>query len=248
MRLAWLAAACVFAQILSAGWAFGQGTAVELERRGNMTIARNASTVWAVTHRAGFLGFLGHEHAITAESWSARLCWIESEPTRSFFDMVVPTNSVRIDTERGLELAGLASSPDPSTVEDLQRRMLGSEFLAAERFPQLRFRSTSVEPRDEDPLSDASAADDPLGADADPDLDLRVTGDLTLHGRTQSIDVPVRIQRLDTGAFTFSAHVTFRMTDFGITPESTIGVIDVADELDLYVEIVAHRTAPDCAR
>lgn len=201
------------------------------ERRGNMTVLRGDSALWAVTHQAGVLGFLGHEHAITAERWSATLCWLQDDPTRSFIDMTVPTESVRIDTERGKELAGVESSPDPSTIEDLQRRMLSQEFLHAERFPELRFRSTQVARP---------------GEDAAADVDLAVTGELTIHGRTREITFPVRIDRASTGAFTFTAHVAFRQTEFGIMPENTIGVVAVADGMDLYLEIVAQRSTATC--
>ena len=203
------------------------------ERRGNMTVLRGDSALWAVTHRAGLFGFLGHEHAITAERWSATLCWIEDEPSRSFVDMQVPTESLRIDTERGKELAGLESSPDPSTIADLQRKMLSERFLHAERFPELRFVSSRVS----------------LPGDGrDSGVDLVVTGELSIHGQTREISFPVRIERAPTGAFTFSVHVAFRQTDFGIMPENTVGVVAVADEMDLYLEIVAQRSAADCPR
>ena len=196
-----------------------------------MTVLRADSALWAVTHRAGLFGFLGHEHAITAESWSATLCWLEDEPARSFVDVTVPTASLRIDTERGKDLAGLESSPDPSTIQDLQREMLSDRFLHAERFPELRFRSTGV-----------SAP----GDDAADDVDLEVAGELSIHGRTREISFPVRIERASTGAFTFSVHVAFRQTDFGIMPENTVGVVAVADEMDLYLEIVAQRSSATC--
>ena len=225
---------------LSLAWGVAQnGTADEApserpsERRGNMTVLRGDSALWAVTHRAGLFGFLGHEHAITAERWSATLCWIEDEPTRSFMEMRVPTASLRIDTDRGKELAGLESSPDPSTIADLQRQMLSERFLHAERFPELRFRSSGVSRP---------------GDDHGTDVDLVVRGDLTLHGRTKPISFPVRIERASTGAFTFSVHVAFRQTDFGIMPENTIGVVAVADEMDLYLEIVALRSTASCER
>lgn len=228
-----LASVAVAVVVSTAAAQADDDAAGDLLRRGNMTIARGASTLYAVTHRAGLFGFLGHEHAITMRDWSATLCWIEDSPDASFLDVRVPTSSVRLDTERGLELAGLESSPDPGTIEDLQAEMLSGAYLDAASFPELRFVSTSVARADED---------------APEGVDLRVEGALTIHGQTQPVSFPVRIVRDETGPFTFSAHVAFRMTDFGITPENTAGVVAVADEMDLYVDLVARRTQRDCRR
>lgn len=217
----------------AAAQADGSAPEGDLLRRGNMTVLRDASTLYAVTHQAGLLGFLGHEHAITMRDWSATLCWVEGSPHASFLEVTVPTSSVRLDTERGRELAGLASSPDPDTVEDLQAEMLSDAYLDAASFPALRFSTTSVEP---------------AGEGAPEGADLEVEGELTIHGQTQPVSFPVGIERDETGPFTFTAHLAFRMTAFGITPENTAGVVAVADEMDLYVEMVAQRTQRDCRR
>lgn len=221
-----------------------------------MTVLRDDSTLYAVTHRAGLFGFLGHEHAVTAESWSVDLCYLE-DVDGSFISVTVPTGSVRLDTERGLELAGLTSSPDPDTVSDLQMQMLGPEFLHADMFPQLRFASTAVSRASGEAAGDAGDADSGTrdeaagttesdATDATAATDLQIDGELTIHGRSNPIEFPVRVERSDTGTFRFSAHVQFRMTDFGITPENTAGVVAVADEMDVYVDIAAQRTGNVC--
>jgi polyisoprenoid-binding protein YceI len=243
--LALTLALCVFAGIALAQDASDSGSASaeratteDTRRRGNMTVLRDDSTLYAVTHRAGLFGFLGHEHAITVETWTVDLCYLE-DIEDSYIEVTVPTDSVRLDTERGLELAGVESSPDPGTISGLQAQMLGADFLHADMFPQLRFASTAVSRQPDDAAQDA-------GSDAASVEDLRIEGDLTVHGRTTQIAFPVRVERADTGAFTFSAHVQFRMTDFGITPENTAGVVAVADEMDLYVDIAAQRTGNAC--
>lgn len=221
-----------------AGSNAGSSATAQTDRSTNMIVLRTDSTLYAVTHRAGLFGFLGHEHAITTQEWSARLCYLEENVDQSFIEVTIPTGSVRIDTERGQELAGLESSPDPGTIEDLQMEMLGDRYLDADAFPELAFTSTSVTHAE-------GTADDSSGADAPP-ADLEVTGDLTIHGQTNSVTFPVVVERTDTGSFRFEAHVAFRMTNFGIAPENTAGVVAVADEMDIYLNLAAQRTRETC--
>lgn len=192
----------------------------------NMRIVYEESSLYAVTGRAGALGFLGHNHAITAEEWSATLCYRPDAVQESSIEVVVSAQALRIDTPRGVELAGLESSPSEETIADLQERMLSSEFLAAQEFPELRFVSARVSRRDASTLA--------------------VEGDLTIHGRTNPVSIQVDVERADDGTFMLSTHFTFLMSDFGITPENTLGIISVADEMDAYVDLVARRTTRTC--
>lgn len=203
----------------------------EDQRRGNMTVIESESAFYAKTGQAGLLGFLGHNHAITAESWSATLCWPVNGIEGAFLDMVVSTASARIDTERGRRLADLESSPDADTIADLQEEMLSERYLDADAYPELRFTSTAVSRP---------------GEGAAADVDLVVEGDLTIHGTTNPVTLAVVTGREETGPFIFSTQTTFRMTDFGITPENTAGIVAVADEVELHVELVAQRTREGC--
>lgn len=117
--------------------------------------------------------------------------------------------------------------PEPQKLDfDAQ---IAKQFLGADQFPQITFRSTKVE------LTGANTA--------------RVTGDFTLHGVTKPIVMDVTFNGgyppggMDpSGArIGFSAHTAFKRSDFGIAvglpaPGSTMGVgdlIDVAIETEL---------------
>jgi polyisoprenoid-binding protein YceI len=103
---------------------------------------------------------------------------------------------------------------------------LEKEFLDAEHFPQITFKSTRVEPTG------------PKTA--------RLTGELTLHGVTK----PVTLEATFNGGYKpnsfdpmgarvgFSARGTFKRSDFGITyglpaPGTTMGV---GDEVEVIIE------------
>lgn len=114
--------------------------------------------------------------------------------------------------------------PDPAKLDfDSQ---IEKEFLGANQFPQITFKSTKVE------VTGAKTAD--------------ITGDLTLHGVTK----PVTLQANFNGGYKpnaydpqgarigFSAKGSFKRSDFGITsgipaPGTTMGV---GDEVEVAIE------------
>ena len=173
------------------------------------------SWVVAVTEKAGIAGFLGHRHAVLVTDWSADVVWRPGEPGASRATVTVPAASLRIDTARGRELAGIGGGPDPDEVAELQEKMLGPENLAAADHPELRLEITEVEGR---------------GGG------LRAAGELTVRGRAVPVRFPVEVEDTGGGAV-FSGAFTVRQTDFGIEPESVGGVVKVADPVEIRFRI-----------
>jgi len=98
----------------------------------------------------------------------------------------------------------------------------GENFLHAEQFPELRFRSKRIE----------GSADS-----------LRVSGDLTLHGITREITLAGRDngEAVDRRGLTrrgFSGSTRIRRSDFDIP---ATGPQFVADEIDISVEVQLIR-------
>lgn len=184
------------------------------------------SHLYVVTGRAGALGFLGHDHAVLAEDWTAEICFDPDDPSASSARITVATAGLVIGSDRGAELAGLASRPSASTVADLQRRMLGPEYLDADAYPEIRFETRTVRRTD--------------------DGELELEGPFTLHGVTRSIRVPASVARLDDGGVRFEARTTLRMSDHDIEPETMLGLVDVADAFDLVVRIEARPRDRPC--
>lgn len=182
-----------------------------------------ASWVVAVTEKAGIAGFLGHRHAILVTDWSADVAWRPEEPAASRATVTVPAASLRIDTARGRELAGLDGGPGADDVAELQEKILSPENLAAEEHPELRLEITGAEPRD--------------GG-------LRVAGRLTVRGRTEAVRFPVEVEELTGGAVRVSGSFTVKQTAFGIEPESIGGVVKVADPVEIRFRIVLRPGEP----
>jgi polyisoprenoid-binding protein YceI len=125
-------------------------------------------------------------------------------------------------TIRAGDLRVSAKGEPPNDVPKVQERMLGPDVLDAARFPEITFRSTSI-----------AAGTGPGTAS-----DLRVTGELTLRGRTKSITASVHV-RIEGASLTATGTLTVKQTDFGIKPVSVAGVVTVKDTLTIHFAITA---------
>jgi len=125
-------------------------------------------------------------------------------------------------TIRAADLRVSGKGEPPADVPKVQERMLGPDVLDVARFPEITFRSTSVA----------------VGEGRSAAADVRVTGELTLHGRTKSIAAPVRVH-IDGGSLTASGTLTVKQSDFGIKPVSVAGVVNVKDALTIHFEVTA---------
>jgi polyisoprenoid-binding protein YceI len=143
-----------------------------------------------------------------------------------------PANPAAQGVTATIDAGSLATAyPDPAKLDfDAQ---IEKEFLDTAKYPQITFRSTKVEP---------------TGAET-----ARVTGDLTLHGVTR----PVVLEVTYNGGYKaggmdpkghrigFSAHGTFKRSDFGIAygvpaPGTTFGV---GDDVEVIIETEFTRLA-----
>ncbi|HET8644292.1 MAG TPA: YceI family protein [Vicinamibacteria bacterium] len=181
------------------------------ERR--YVVVPEQSRVTVHVGRAGLFGFAGHEHEVVGPVAQGEVATDEEQPARSTVTLEFATAALKV-TGRG----------EPAKdVPKVQEKMLGPEVLDAQRHPRVSFRSTSV-----------SAT--PAGAGA---WDLKVRGDLTLHGVTRPVDLPVRVTRAGDD-LRATARTTIRHTDFGMKPVSVAGVVKVKNELTLEFDIAAR--------
>ncbi|MEX2184141.1 MAG: YceI family protein, partial [Chloroflexota bacterium] len=92
-----------------------------------------------------------------------------------------------------------------------------SEGLETDRFPTATFEVTA-------PMGIPAAA-----MEGSP-TDLTLTGDLTLHGVTRSVQIPVQVQLAD-GRIRVAGSLTFPLADFEITAPDVGGfIVSVADD------------------
>jgi len=119
-------------------------------------------------------------------------------------------------TLHAADLTVLDPNLSPGKRAEVQTRMLSAEVLDASTYHDITFASTTVEPAGTNQW--------------------KVTGRLTIHGRTQTITFPVARE-----ASTYRGRVRIKQRDFGISPISIAGgTVKVKDELTIEFEIVAR--------
>jgi len=185
---------------------------------GRYEVSYGDSFLLAVTGKSGLFSFAGHDHAVMASQWTARLAFDPQDLAHSSAVVVIPVSALAIDSPEARQKAHLGSGPSPDDVKKIQAMMLGPEVLEASRYPAITFKAISAR-------------------ESAPDR-LLVTGDLALHGRTRRITVPVHYLRESTGAYIFDGDFKIRQTDFGMKPESVAaGTVKVKDEVQIRFRI-----------
>ncbi|HEV8697646.1 MAG TPA: YceI family protein [Candidatus Limnocylindrales bacterium] len=120
----------------------------------------------------------------------------------------------------GARLTGGTLTVDTTTItsdEDRRDNRLRSEGLQTDQFPTATF--TVTEP-----------VDVPAAALAGTAADVTLTGDLTLHGVTKSVEIPAQAQLLGN-TMQVAGSLTFPLSDFEISPPNVGGfILSIADE------------------
>ncbi len=213
----------VFASLLACAPLFAEPVKLAVDYSSSFVVVR--------IYKGGLFGFLaGHEHGIIATEWSADICYDKEDPGASGVSLSISVNSLRIDTEEARRQAGLnpKNGPGPDDVRKIQKTMLAPENLAAEGYPEIRFRTTSVEQKGNDTLL--------------------LTGPVTIRRRTRTVSVPARVDRLEGGVTRFSGKVSLKQSDYGIEPASVGGLVKVKNKVDLQFDIYTNNSGASCSR
>ena len=118
----------------------------------------------------------------------------------------------------GLHVVALGA--DREDAPDVEKAMR-EDVLHVDRWPTIEFRSTAVEP-----ISGG----------------VRVTGDLTMAGRTRPVTLDMRL-RADGRRLVADGAFTIRQTDWGIEPyRAALGTIRVADRVTFELHVVGLAT------
>jgi polyisoprenoid-binding protein YceI len=160
---------------------------------GGRAIDRDHSSLKIHVSKTGFFSAFAHNHDIEAP--------ISSGEVQTAGNLSV---ELRVDARR---LRVLDTEASQSTRAQVQKTMEGLQVLDADRFPDIHFLSTEVEPK---------------GADH-----WVIHGTLDLHGQSHPVTVDVTFK---DGFYRGSA--SFKQTAFGITPVTVAGgTVKVKDEL-----------------
>jgi polyisoprenoid-binding protein YceI len=181
---------------------------------GAYTIDPARSRVEVTVFKGGLLKVFGHDHVITAKSFSGRVR-LDSEN--------IEDSSVQLNIDAG----SLVVLDDPGVSEKDRRQiednMKGAKGLDIREFPQVSFHSTNV-------IRAAKASGS-----------LMLRGRLNLHGVEKELAFPVKV-RLETDGLRVAGTVVVTQTDFGIKPMTgAAGGIRTKDRVNVKFEIFAEK-------
>ena len=170
--------------------------------------------------RGGRAAFAGHDHIVSSHEFSGFVYLPPKSMATARFDVDLPLDRFVVDDPALRRQAGgvFATVLDADAIAGTRSHMLGPDSLDAARYPQLHIRSTAIA----------------------GDLPRLVAGiDITLHGQTRSLLVPIEVH-IDGDTLQASGSFAARQTDFGIKPYSVLGgLLSVQDELSVEFNLVA---------
>jgi polyisoprenoid-binding protein YceI len=101
--------------------------------------------------------------------------------------------------------------------------------LNAEKYPDIQYTLTSY-------------AVDPATATADAFV-ANTVGDVTVAGRTVSVSIPIKTERLPGGSARGEGTVALKMTDFGIKPPvALLGTLRTADAITISFQVLLDKS------
>jgi hypothetical protein len=176
-------------------------------------IDTNRSLVTIIVRRDGALSHLGHDHVVASHNVTGYV-----NITTGHADLYVPLDRLTVDEPELRKAAGFTTQPSKEAIQGTVQNMQG-KVLETDRFP---FALIGVQ------------------RSADDSQQLNVT--ISLHHAVQSFYIPAHIINTTDGT-TITGEMTFKQSDFGITPFSILGgAIKVKDTLDFHFKIFAVGT------
>lgn len=163
-------------------------------------------------YKAGIAAALAHNHVIRASRFVGEA---EADPLSLWVE--AEAASLLADEPAMRQKYGLTKPLGREDREKIQSAMESAEQLDVNRYPVIRFASTHIERQTNEQYV--------------------VTGNLTIHGVTRTVSFPAAVSE-EPGGLRGKAALSFRQSDFGITPYSAMfGAVRNKDEADLHVEL-----------
>ena len=172
------------------------------------------------TETVGLASMFGHDHRFLAREFAGRIALAPEAP-----ETAVLALTVRGDTLTLVEdLSDDAHREIAAALRDV--------VLETGKYPEIAFRSRGVSARQ----------------NGDGSYDVKLAGDLTLHGVRRKVVVPARVTRSAEGLRATGA-LELRQSDFKIKPYTFAkGTIKVRDLVAISFDLVARRSKVDAGR
>lgn len=165
------------------------------------------------TETSGLSLMFAHDHKIEAGEFSGVATFSRRNSTLASLELTVRAPSLHLIEEK--------SVTDRAAIENALRE----DVLETARYPEISFKSHRV-------TSERRG---------DGTYDVRLTGDLRLHGVRRTMTVPARVA-LDPNGLHAIGVLELRQSDFNITPFSFVkGAVVIKDDVTISFDIVANR-------
>ena len=178
----------------------------------------NKGVLYVQVYKAATLAAdLSHDHAIQAVGWSGKGTWDSEDYSTCNISLAVPVNNLQVDNPEIRKMAGIKGTISESMRMDVKKHMLSDIQLNAEKYPMIKFQSTTCE-----------------GSGSS----MTLKGDFTMHGTTKAISIPITVST-DTG-LSLQGSFPVKATDYGIEPYSAMfGAVGNKDEMKITFDLVA---------
>jgi len=163
--------------------------------------------------RGGLFWFKGHDHAVAVREFTGEAQLSPDAITASSLQITAKTESM-VETS--------------SVFTDQQKQIINKELreivLLPAHYPEIVFRSTNVS-----------------GKQNGSQYDLKITGDLTLHGVTRQITIPTKVT-VTGNDLRAQGEFSISRDDFKVKATSAFhGLVRVRNKLKFTFDIVGHQ-------
>jgi polyisoprenoid-binding protein YceI len=166
------------------------------------------------TQTSGLSSMFSHDHKIEVGDFGGTAAFAPGVEGAATLEITARADSLRLVDEKN---PGERQAVEAALREDV---------LETARFPEIAFKSRS-----------ASAV-----RRADGTYDLRITGELRLHGVRREVTIPARVSLQSLGTFRAIGTFDIRQTDFGITPFSFVGgTVTIKDTVTISFDMVGNQ-------
>lgn len=180
------------------------------------TFRLDASQSKFIAHalRGGLLWFKGHEHLVAAREFSGEARLTQNNLNASSLELIVRTDSM-------VETSDAFTEPQKQIINKELREIV----LEPAKYPEIVFKSTQVSGK----------------ALGNNQYDLKITGNLTLHGVTRRIMIPAKIT-LTGNDLRAVGEFSIDRSDFGVKATSAFhGMVRVRNKVKFTFDIVGHE-------
>lgn len=177
------------------------------------TISPSESSLWVLVGKSGIFSALGHDHEIGVKSFTGRVHVSDGGASSSSLELDVDAKSLTVLDKK-------VSEEDRTEIFNAMHQ----EVLESAKYQKITFKSVSF---------------DNMKQTGDNNYSFTLNGDLTLHGVTKRVAIPVTAT-MTPEQLRANGKYTLKQSDFGIKPYSAGGgTVKVKNDVVVNFNIVA---------